>query len=304
MSRQTSSLAIYAIVALIIGIIVGYGLAGPLTYNAQINTLNTIIDDYETKGYSEQLSGTLTVGGSTTIEPIASECARLFQILHPDVEITVSGTGSGSGIRSAGVGDIDIGMSSRNIASNEWLLYPDLVSFAIGKDSVAIVVNPNNPLADTLDLTSAQIAQIFSGEINNWNQLGGDDRTIDVYTREEGSGTRDVFLTYVMTPNGKTIVGSATVKPSNGEMRAAVAGDRYGIAYISLGYVDSTVKASKLSGVEATVANVLSGSYPITRILWVFTKGFPNNLERAFIAYMQSEAGQNVLEEEGYIRLY
>jgi phosphate transport system substrate-binding protein len=294
----------YAIIALIIGTVIGYGLAGPLTYNAQIATLTATIDDYETQGYSEHLSGTLTVGGSTTVEPIATECARLFQILHPDVEITVSGTGSGSGVRSAGAGDIDIGMASRNIVSSEWLLYPDLVAFSLGKDSVAIIVNPTNSLASTLDLTITQVAQIFSGEINNWNQLGGDDHAIDVYTREEGSGTREVFLTYVMTPNSKSIVGSATVKTSNGEMRAVVAGDKYGIAYISLGYVDSTVKAAKLSGVDATVANVLSGAYPITRILWVFTKGFPNNLERAFIAYMQSEAGQSVLEEEGYIPLY
>ncbi len=303
MSRSTKNLATYTIVALIIGLVIGYGLAGFLTYNAQLDALNSIINDYETKGYTEQLSGTLVISGSTTVEPIASECARLFMQQYTNVEITVSGTGSGSGVRSAGAGDIDIGMASRNIKDSEWLLYPDLVAFTVGKDSIAVVINPNNPLAGTLDFTLEQVAQIFAGEITNWNELGGDNHQIEVYTREEGSGTRAVFIEYVLDPYEKEITGDASVKPSNGEMRAATAGNKYGIAYISLGYVDNTVSTAKIGGVEATVANVKAGKYPITRILWMFTKGLPTNLERAFISFVLSESGQTVVEEEGYITI-
>jgi phosphate transport system substrate-binding protein len=94
------------------------------------------------------------------------------------------------------------------------------------------------------------------------------------------------------------------VKPSNGEMRASVAGNKYGIAYVSLGYVDDTVRAAKVGGVKATVENVNSGTYPITRVLWMLTKGMPSPLEKAFIEYVQSSEGQAIVEELGYIPIY
>lgn len=301
MGATSRTVSIYVIIGLLVGAVVGYVAAGPLTYNKQISRLNSIINDYETKGYTEQLSGSLTIAGSTTVQPISQECANLFMALYPDVTISVAGGGSGHGVRSGGSGEVDIGAASRNIKDSEWLSYPDLNVFAIGKDSVAIVINPDNPLAGTLDLTLEEIAEIFAGNITNWSELGGPDHVIDVYTREEGSGTRETFETYVMEPFDKEITGTASVKPSNGEMRAATAGDTYGIAYISLGYVDSTVSAAKIGGVEATVANVKSGDYPITRVLWLMTKGFPSNLERAFIAFVLSSDGQQVVEDLGYI---
>ena len=299
MNNNQNQLLIYAVVALIIGAGIGYFAAGPITYNNQISALR---EQVAAGGGTVELSGSISIAGSTTVLPISQECANLFMEKYPNVQVSVAGGGSGAGIKSAGSGEVDIGEASRNIKESEFLSYPDLTAFSVAKDSVAIVINPQNPLAGNLDLTIDQVAQIFSGEITNWKDLGGPDHEIDVYTREEGSGTREVFVEYVM--EGKDFAANVGVKPSNGEMRAAVAGDQYGIAYVSFGYLDSSLSAAKINGVDAKVDNVNNGQYPITRILWMFTKGTPTNLELAFIEFVQSPAGQKVVEDEGYIPIY
>ncbi len=248
----------------------------------------------------ERLSGKLTIAGSTTLLPINEECRRLLMEKNPELRISVSGGGSGHGIKAAGAGEIDIGAASRDIKSKEMEVYPDLKLVVIGKDSLAIVVHPNNPVNE---LTMEEASKIFSGEINNWKEVGGEDAKIRVITREGGSGTREVFETYVMKRFGREIAGAASVKPSNGEVRATVSGDKNSIGYVSLGFVDPSLKALKIDGVEATVENVLSGDYPISRSLYLITKGEPEQLEKAFIDYMLSEEGQKVVEDNGYIRV-
>jgi len=279
---------------------VGYLIAGPLTYNGKIQNLQDQIDALEGSG-STTLTGILSIAGSSTVLPITQECANNFMTLHSQIQISVAGGGSGHGIKAAGSGEVDIGEASRNIKDTEFLSYPNLVAFAVGKDSVAIIINPNNPLARNLDLTMEQLALVFSGEISNWNELGGDDHDIEIYSREAGSGTREVFTNYVLDPFDKIINGDASVKPSNGEMRASVANNKYGIAYVSLGYVDTSVSSIIIDGIEANIDNVMAGDYPITRILWIFTNGMPNTLEKVFIEYIQSNEGQVVVEDLGYI---
>ena len=298
MSKQ-SSITTYLIIGLIVGALAGYFLAGPLTYNGQISQLENRIAELEGSAFS--LTGSLTVAGSSTVLPITQECATNFMMLHENVQVSVSGGGSGHGVKAAGSGEVDIGEASRNIKDTEFLSYPNLVAFAVGKDSVAIVIHPDNPLAGTLDITLETASRIFSGNILNWSELGGTDNEIEVYTREQGSGTREVFQNYVLEPYERTMSGAATVKPSNGEMRASVSNNEYGIAYISLGYVDNAVSTVLIGGVEATIENVNVGDYPLTRILWMFTNGMPDTLERAFIEYVQSTDGQEVVEDLGYI---
>ena len=302
MSRRRRSSRTSLITWTLIGVIVGLILSGPLLYNGQISRLNDRIDELE-GGAPAEPHGALTIAGSSTVLPITQEIANEFMAKYSRVEISVAGGGSGHGIKAAGSGEVDIGEASRNIKDTEYLSYPDLVAFSLGKNSVAIVVNPENPLAGDLDLTLEEISKVFSGETNNWSLLGGEDHVIEVYTREAGSGTREVFDTYVLEPHGVDFAGDAGVKPSNGEMRASVAGNRYGIAYISLGYVDETVTAITVQGVEATVENVNSGDSPITRILWMFTNGMPDPLERAFIEFVRGEEGQAIVEDFGYIPL-
>ncbi|MBN1454661.1 MAG: phosphate ABC transporter substrate-binding protein PstS family protein [Methanomicrobia archaeon] len=246
------------------------------------------------------LSGELTIAGSTTVLPINQECARLLMDANPKLRISVSGGGSGHGVKSAGAGEIDIGAVSRDVKSSELEQYPDLKPVAIGKDSVAVVVHPSNAVSD---LTREQMAQIFSGEITNWKDLGGPDAEIRVITREEGSGTRETFETYVMTPFAVYIAAQASVKSSNGEVRATVSSDDRSIGYLSLGYVDSTMKALRVGGIEATVENVVAGDYPIQRSLYLITKGDPDELEQAFINFVLSPEGQAVVEDMGYIEV-
>ncbi|MHC1635634.1 MAG: substrate-binding domain-containing protein, partial [Candidatus Methanospirareceae archaeon] len=178
--------------------------------------------------------------------------------------------------------------------------YPDLKPVVIGKDSVAIVVHPSNEISE---LTMEQVSRIFAGEIKNWKEVGGKDAEIRVITREEGSGTRETFEKYVMKPYKREITGEASVKLSNGEVRATVSKDENSIGYLSLGYVDPSVKALKIDGVEATIENVLSGDYPISRNLYLITKGEPSELEKVFIDFVLSEEGQRVVEDMGYIRV-
>ncbi|TRO48260.1 phosphate ABC transporter substrate-binding protein [Candidatus Bathyarchaeota archaeon] len=300
MSHRRRSTRRNTITWTIIGVVVGLVLAGPLLYNGQISRLRDRIEELEGGAPSEP-QGALTVAGSSTVLPITQEIANEFMAKYRFVEISVAGGGSGHGIKAAGSGEVDIGEASRNIKDSEYLSYPDLVAFSIGKDSVAVVVNPDNPLAGDLNLTLEEAARVFSGEIDDWSDLGGEEHVIEVYTREAGSGTREVFDAYVLEPYGLEFAGDAGVKPSNGEMRASVAGNKYGIAYISLGYVDETVTAIAVQGVEATVENVNSGDYPITRILWMFTNGMPDPLERSFIEFVRSEEGQAIVEDFGYI---
>jgi len=288
------------IIAILLGTILGYLLAGPLTYNRQIQELQNRLDELGDTGIIT-LTGALSIAGSSTVLPITQEIANNFMFIHNLVQISVAGGGSGHGIKAAGSGEVDIGEASRNIKDTEFLSYPNLVAFAIGKDSVAIIINPENPLAGSLDLTMEQLAQLFSGEISNWNELGGDNHDIEIYTREAGSGTREVFTNYVLDPYEKIISGDASVKPSNGEMRASVTNNKYGIAYVSLGYVDISVSSITIDDIEASIENVQTGDYPITRILWVFTNRMPNTLEKAFIEYLQSSEGQAVVEDLGYI---
>lgn len=245
-------------------------------------------------------SGSLYIAGSTTVLPLNQEWARLMMNKYPDLRISVSGGGSGHGIKSAGSGEIDIGAASRDVKDKEFKEYPDIIPIAVAKDSIAVVVHPSNPLSD---ISMENIAKIYSGEITNFKEIGGPDIEINVYTREEGSGTRGAFEDMVLKKFNVEIFGKASVKPSNGEMRAAVSGDKQGFAYLSLGYLDNTVKSLSIDGVEPTVKNVKSGDYPITRSLYLITKGEPSELENLFIEFALSSEGQEVVDEQGYITI-
>jgi phosphate transport system substrate-binding protein len=266
-----------------------------------VMAMGVVVGLTPTQGAPTGISGKLTVAGSTTVLPINQECARLLMEANSAaLRISVSGGGSGHGVKSVGAGEIDIGAASRDVKAAEMALYPDLKPVAIGRDSVAIILHPGNSVRD---MTMEQASKIFCGEITNWKDVGGDDAGIRVITREEGSGTREVFEKYVMKPFEREIAGAASVKSSNGEVRATVSSDAKSIGYLSLSYVDSSVKAVEIDGVAATVANVRSGDYPISRSLYLITKGEPSELEQAFIDFVLSSEGQQVVEDMGYIKV-
>lgn len=241
---------------------------------------------------------TLKIAGSTTVQPIASKAAEAYMKKNPNILVSVQAGGSGAGIKMVSEGSVDIGMSSREIKSEELEATPGLQTHAIALDGIVIVTHPGNTLTD---LTKEQVRAIFSGETTNYKEIGGPDMEIVVINREEGSGTRGTFEELVMekTP----ITEKALQKPSNGAMKAAVSENENAMGYIGLGYVDETVKAMQIEGVTPSVASVKDGSYPVSRKLYMVTNGEASGTAKDFIDYVTGSEGQDIVAEEGFIKL-
>ncbi|MFR9041145.1 phosphate ABC transporter substrate-binding protein, partial [Bilophila wadsworthia] len=166
--------------------------------------------------------------------------------------------------------------------------------FAI--DGVALVVNPANNVSD---ITAQQAADIYNGKITNWKELGGTDAPITLYTREDGSGTREVFVERAL--NKGSIVQSANVVNSNGAMKTAVAQDKQSIGYVGIGHVDKNVKALVFDKMVPSQENASNGTYKVTRLLFMNTKGAPEGITKAFIDYIYTPEGTEIIKKSGYI---
>jgi phosphate transport system substrate-binding protein len=243
-------------------------------------------------GCGKQLSGSVSVGGSTTVQPLAEALANAFQQKHPDIGITVAGGGTTAGIKGANEGTFDIGAASRELKSSE----PALITHLLAKDGIGIIASPGNPVTG---LTKAEVVGIFNGTITNWKDVGGPNHTIDVFVRESGSGTRTAFQELVM--GSENITSSALQQTSSGGIRQAVAGDPNAIGFESLAYLDSSIKALDIDGVPATQETAKDGTYPIVRPLYFLTKEQPTGLVKDFIDFCQSAEGQQIVEDNGYI---
>jgi phosphate transport system substrate-binding protein len=240
-------------------------------------------------------SGTLKIAGGTAHIPVMKDAAQAIMEMNPDIRITIAGGGSGVGIKQAGEGLIDIGNSGREATSQELETYGlTMIRWAI--DGVSVVVNPNNSVQA---LSSEQLRDIFAGRLSSWQQVGGEDHPINLYTRDEASGTREVFWTKAI---GKEAIDArANVVVSNGAMKTAVANDPYAIGYVSVGHIDDTVAAVTLDGVTPTIATVKSGDYKVARGLFSLIKGEPQGLAAWFIDYLLSPSGQAIVAAKGFI---
>jgi len=232
------------------------------------------------------------LAGSTSVQPYAEKLAEEYAHTHPYSEIDVQGGGSSAGITAAESGTADIGMSSRALKESEGWLW----SAEIAKDGLAMIVHPDNPVGG---LTLEQIRGIYSGEITDWGELGGNPARIHVIAREEGSGTRSAFEDLVMG-DGR-ITPKAIVQNSNGAVRQIVSGDRNSIGFISLGLVDKDVKALELGGVAPSHDNVAGGSYALFRPFLFVANGEPEGEAMLFVDYVLSDEGRELLEHEGLV---
>jgi phosphate transport system substrate-binding protein len=242
---------------------------------------------------SGELSGTLTEAGSTSVLPLAEKFSLAFMKKHPKVRISYTGGGSSAGVKQVIAGTVNIGAASRDIKMSE----ADLYCHIVARDGVAVIVHKNQGING---LTLEQVAKIFAGEITDWKEIGGPAGRINVYAREEGSGTRDCFDEMVLAKFGKKLSPAIMTKKSNGEMQMSVQSDKSGIAYVSLGYMDG-VKALMIDGKEPSVENCQKGIYPVVRRLYFLTKDTNNALTNAFMDFCRSTEGQQIVKSEGFI---
>lgn len=251
--------------------------------------INTAVTDQGGK-LPTTLSGSLQIDGSTSVQPLAEQLKTAFVAKYPDVSITIAGGGSGVGIADAAAGKVNIGASSRALTSKD---PSGLVGTTICKDAVVVVVNPDNPVAK---LTKQQVQDMFSGKITDWTSITGQSQPIMVYSREAGSGTLDFFTeTFLGTSK---LASTAKQYNSTNLVRQAVASNPNAIGFISMGYLDSTVKAPLLDGVAPTIDNAKSGEYPYVRPFVLCTNGNPTGLAKDFIQFVLSSEGQAIVAKE------
>ena len=239
--------------------------------------------------------GEVDIAGGTAHIPVMQEAAKRIMTLNPDIRITVAGGGSGVGVKQVGEGLVEIGNTGRPLKAEEVEKY-GLKTFPFAIDGVAVVVHPSNAVAE---LTFAQVADIYAGKITNWKEVGGADAKINLYVREDGSGTREVVTDKAI--KGGEVAASANVVNSNGAMKTAVAKDANAIGYVGIGHIDESVKAPKLEGMTATQENAANGSYTVVRDLFMNTKGDPQGLTALFIDYIYSPEGAEIIADCGYI---
>ena len=246
------------------------------------------------------LGESITLNGSTSVQPLAEELAKAFKEKNPDATIDIQGGGSGVGIKSAADGVADIGMSSRDLKPEE----KSLKEFKIAVDGIAVIVNPTNEIQG---LSMEQILKIYTGEITDWKEVGGKEGKITVVTREEGSGTRGAFieLTKVESKSeGDRTVASAITQGSTGAVITTVAGDPNAIGYASFGSAkeNTDIKLISVDGKACTEENIYAGEYKISRPFLMLTQAEPTGLAKAFLDFIISEEGQTVVSGHNYLK--
>ena len=244
------------------------------------------------------VSGTLNLTGSTSMADVSNALAEKFREKNPDANITVGGNGSGEAPTAVDSGTAQIGLLSREMKESE---NPQNYNvYKIGLDGIAIVVNPANGVSN---LTVEQIAKIYTGEITNWKELGGEDLAIVPGGREAASGTRGAFEEIVKV-NGEDVKDRckyANEYNSTGALKQAVAGNPGAIGYVSLSSVDDTVKAVTVEGVAPSEATVQDGTYPIQRPFIMITRKDADELTTAFLKLVASDEGQQIIRDDGVV---
>ena len=242
------------------------------------------------------LSGSISMVGSTSMEKLANALSEAFMEEYPDVTVTAEFVGSGAGIEAVTNGTADIGNSSRSLKDEEKAA--GVVENIVAIDGIAVCVDPANEVAD---LTKEQLTNIYNGTVTNWKEVGGADEPIIVIGREAGSGTRGAFEELV---DLKDACKYANELDSTGAVIAKVASTPGAIGYASLDALDDSVKALSLEGVEATAENIKAGNYFLSRPFVMATKGEvseQNDLVQAWFDFVLGDEGQQVASEVGLI---
>ncbi len=249
-------------------------------------------NDNTTEEEANELSGEVKVGGSTSVEKVAKLCAEEFMARNVNVTINYDATGSGSGVENAHSGTYQVGCASRNIKDSEKDY--GLEEVVICYDGVAPVIHPENPVND---LSKDQLKQIFTGEVKNWKEFGGNDAPIVVFSRDDSSGTRETF-DKACGFHGE-LVNDAMIQGSNSDMQSSVAENPNSIGYVSFAYINDSIKPLTVSGVDANNANVQTGDYTISRpFLMIYHEENMSEEAHAYINFILSDAGQEIVAQK------
>ena len=244
----------------------------------------------------------IVIKGSTTVLPVAQAALEAYMKANPGVNISLSGGGSGEGIKALIDKSANIANSSREIKGNEVELAKSKgvnpVETIVAVDAIVPIVNPRNKVAN---LTIDQLSQIYQGKITNWKEVGGDNLQIVVVSRDSSSGTFEAWSEMVL--HKAKVAPRAQMQASNGAIVQAVSKNRYAIGYIGLGYVNKAVKPLTVNGVQATARTAISKEFPIARPLYMYTNGQPAGVTAKFIRFILSPAGQDLVAKAGYVPL-
>jgi phosphate transport system substrate-binding protein len=253
-------------------------------------------------GSEGKFAGKLELTGSSTIAPLALEIGKRFTALHPDVRVDVQTGGSSRGVADALGGLADIGMASRALKPEE--IDQGLVAHPIAQDGICLIVHKDNPVAS---LTNDRIVAIFTGRIENWNEVGGSDAPIIVVNKAEGRSTLELFVAYFGLEGDH--IDADIIIGDNQQGVKSVAGNPGAIGYVSIGTaeydagVGVAIKLLPLDGIEPSTENVRSGSFPISRPLNFVTRSEPAGLAKEFILFAQSSEVTDLLKELSYVPL-
>ena len=244
----------------------------------------------------------VVIKGSTTVLPVAQTTLEAYMKAHPGVNISLSGGGSGEGIKALIDKSTDIATSSREIKDKEVELAKSKginpVAHTVAIDAIVPIVHPKNRMKD---LTIDQLSQIYQGKITNWEEVGGDNLQIVVVSRDSSSGTFESWGHLVL--NNAKVTPKAQLQASNGAVVQAVAKNRYAIGYIGLGYLNKSVKAVTVNGIAASAETAVKKEYPIARPLYMYTNGQPAGEVDSYIKFVLSPAGQKLVAKEGFVPL-
>ena len=250
----------------------------------------------EAQAANADLSGSISMVGSTSMEKLANAVSEAFMEKYPKVTVTAEFVGSGAGIEAVTNGTADIGNSSRNLKDEEKA--NGVTENIVAIDGIAVVVDPANTVED---LTKDQLTSIYDGSVTNWKDVGGNDAPIVVVGREAGSGTRGAFEELLKLEDACKYSNELD---STGAVMAKVASTPGSIGYVSLDVLDDTVKAVKLDGAEPTEENIKAGKYFLSRPFVMATKGEiseQNDLVKALFDFIYSDEGSELVKSVGLI---
>lgn len=252
---------------------------------------------------TNEITGSITLAGSTALQPLAEQAGKKFTEKNPKATINVQGGGSGTGLKLVSDGTADIGNSDILAETKlDAAKAKELVDHKVCAIGFAVVVNKEVKVDN---LTKDQIQKIFTGEITNWKQVGGDDLAINVINRTKSSGTRTTFKDTIMGGKDEK-EGLGTTQDSNGAVEKSIVSTKGSVSYLALSALTSeeakqNVKMLKIEGVEATKENITTGKYPFWSYEHMYTKGEAKDLSKTFIDYMMSSESAPLVEKLGYI---